>query len=140
MADTSISDISNSRSYEYTDGEWRKRIEAVFNELTKSYGDSFINADYSKIQFEEIDNTIDFNKDEKYLSNFFKDSISKDDYEENKEDDWNKRIKLIKDANAGFSFLNDPYVKPDLNIDNDSYEDVRGDDKIESVLQNSKNM
>ena len=167
MADTSISDISNSRSYEYTDGEWRKRIEAVFNELTKSYGDSFINADYSKIQFEEIDNTIDFNKDEKHLSNFFnkveeelkdptiqgywnesivalynyfKDSISKDDYEENKDDDWNKRIKSIKDANAGFSFLNDPYVKPDLNIDNDSYEDVRGDDKIESVLQNSKNM
>ena len=167
MADTSISDISNSRSYEYTDGEWRKRIEAVFNELTKSYGDSFINSDYSKIQFEEIDNAIDFNKDEKYLSNFFnkieeelgdtsiqgywnesivalynyfKDSISKDDYEENKEDDWNKRIKLIKDANAGFSFLNDPYVKPDLNIDNDSYKDVRGDDKIESVLQNSKNM
>ena len=71
MAGTSISDISNSRSYKYTDGEWRKRIEAVFNELTKSYGDSFINADYSKIQFEEIDDAIDFNKDEKYLSNFF---------------------------------------------------------------------
>ena len=51
MAGTSISDISNSRSYKYTDGQWRKRIEAVFNDLTKSDGDSFINADYRTIQF-----------------------------------------------------------------------------------------
>ena len=158
-----MADVSSSRTKKYLDEEWSKRIKAVFDKLTKGDYQGKINEAYSDIEYSKIDEAADFPIDEGKLSNFldeigeplinsywnesisalykyFKDSISKDDYEENKEDDWNKRIKLIKDANAGFSFLNDPYVKPDLNIDNDSYEDVRGDDKIESVLQNSKNM
>lgn len=52
----------------------------------------------------------------------------------------NDYINIILNANAGFSFLSKPYVKPDLNIDGQTYEDVRGVDSIESVLRNNKNM
>lgn len=55
------------------------------------------------------------------------------------EDDSNK-IKRVKNADAGWRFTGEPYVNPDLNIDNEAYEKVRGDDKIESVLKNSKQM
>ena len=49
-------------------------------------------------------------------------------------------IKDIKNSDAGFDFSKEPYVKPDLNIDSQTYENVRGDDKIESVLKNKKQM
>ena len=46
----------------------------------------------------------------------------------------------VKNADAGFSFSSEPYVNPDLNADKQKYEEVRGDDKIESVLKNKKQM
>lgn len=49
-------------------------------------------------------------------------------------------IKDIRHANAGLSFNGTAWVKPNYNIDNDIYDDVRGDDKIESVLNNQRNM
>ena len=46
----------------------------------------------------------------------------------------------IKNANAGNSFSGDPYVIPNKNIDGQKYIDVRGDDKIVSVLNNSSEL
>ncbi len=46
----------------------------------------------------------------------------------------------VKNADAGFSFSSEPYVNPDVNTDKQKYEEVRGDDKIESVLKNKKQM
>ena len=53
-------------------------------------------------------------------------------------DDKQRDIGDIKNSDAGFDFSKEPYVKPDLNIDSQTYENVRGDDKIESVLKNKK--
>lgn len=55
-------------------------------------------------------------------------------------DDKQRDIGDIKNSDAGFDFSKEPYVKPDLNIDSQTYENVRGDDKIESVLKNKKQM
>ena len=47
----------------------------------------------------------------------------------------------IKNANAGNSFEeNGVWVKPYTNVDGDNYSDVRGNDKIKSVLTNNKNL
>ena len=46
----------------------------------------------------------------------------------------------ILNGDAGYSFSSEPYVEPDKNIDTETYENVRGDDKIESVLKNKKQM
>lgn len=48
--------------------------------------------------------------------------------------------KGILNGDAGYSFSSEPYVEPDQNIDTETYENVRGDDKIESVLKNKKQM
>ena len=48
--------------------------------------------------------------------------------------------KGILNGDAGHSFSSEPYVEPDKNIDTETYENVRGDDKIESVLKNKKQM
>ena len=48
--------------------------------------------------------------------------------------------KGILNGDAGYSFSSEPYVEPDKNIDTETYENVRGDDKIESVLKNKKQM
>lgn len=55
-------------------------------------------------------------------------------------DDKQRDIGDTINSDAGFDFSKEPYVKPDLNIDNQTYESVRGDDKIESVLKNKKQM
>lgn len=51
-------------------------------------------------------------------------------------------IKLsdIKNANAGYSFLQSPWVMPNLNIDNETYDEVRNGDEIKSVLKNSSEL
>lgn len=59
---------------------------------------------------------------------------------DNDNDDDSNKIKRVRTADAGWRFTGEPYVNPDLNIDNETYEKVRGDDKIESVLKNSKQM
>ena len=46
----------------------------------------------------------------------------------------------ILKANAGYSFKNSPWVMPNVNIDEQSYDNVRGADKINSVLKSQKNM
>lgn len=48
--------------------------------------------------------------------------------------------KGILNGDAGYSFSSEPYVEPDQNIDTETYENVRGDDRIESVLKNKKQM
>ena len=48
--------------------------------------------------------------------------------------------KGILNGDAGYSFSSEPYVEPDQNIDTEIYENVRGDDRIESVLKNKKQM
>lgn len=48
--------------------------------------------------------------------------------------------KGILNGDAGHSFSSEPYVEPDQNIDTETYENVRGDDRIESVLKNKKQM
>jgi hypothetical protein len=53
-------------------------------------------------------------------------------------DDRQRDIGDTINSDAGFDFSKEPYVKPDLNIDSQTYESVRGDDKIESVLKNKK--
>ena len=53
-------------------------------------------------------------------------------------DDRRRDIGDTINSDAGFDFSKEPYVKPDLNIDSQTYESVRGDDKIESVLKNKK--
>lgn len=52
----------------------------------------------------------------------------------------NFNINDIRKANAGKSFSNEPWVRPDNNIDGDSYEGVRGNDAIQSVLKNVKEL
>lgn len=42
----------------------------------------------------------------------------------------------IRDADAGNSFNGAPWVKPEKNIDNEKYQEVRGADRIKSVLNN----
>lgn len=50
-------------------------------------------------------------------------------------------IEDIKNANAGNSFEeNGEWVKPYTNVDGDNYSDVRGNDKIKSVLTNDKKL
>lgn len=49
-------------------------------------------------------------------------------------------IKDIKQADAGLSFEGTPWVKPNYNIDNETYDEVRGNDKIEPVLNNFKQL
>lgn len=43
----------------------------------------------------------------------------------------------IKNANAGLSFSGSPWVKPNINVDSQTYDAVRGSDKIQQVLNNS---
>lgn len=47
---------------------------------------------------------------------------------------------VILKANAGYSFKNSPWVMPNINIDEQSYDNVRGADKIKTVLNSQKNM
>ena len=44
------------------------------------------------------------------------------------------KVSDIKNANAGKSFNGTPWVHKNTNIEGESYDDVRGNDKIESVL------
>ena len=46
----------------------------------------------------------------------------------------------IKNANAGLSFSGSPWVKPNTNVDSQTYDTVRGSDKIQSVLNNSNQL
>lgn len=46
----------------------------------------------------------------------------------------------IKNANAGLSFSGSPWVKPNINADSQTYDTVRGSDKIQSVLNNSQQL
>lgn len=50
------------------------------------------------------------------------------------------KVSDIKKANAGLSFEKTAWVKPNYNIDNETYDKVRGNDKIEQVLNNQKHM
>lgn len=53
------------------------------------------------------------------------------------------RFSILQDilkANAGYSFKNSPWVMPNINIDEQSYDNVRGADKIKTVLNSQKNM
>lgn len=43
----------------------------------------------------------------------------------------------VKNADAGRTFHGQPWVRPEHNIDDEKYKDVRGNDKIVSVLNNS---
>lgn len=49
-------------------------------------------------------------------------------------------INDIRKANAGKSFSGEPWVRPKRNIDGSAYKDVRGNDAIESVLNNVKEL
>lgn len=46
----------------------------------------------------------------------------------------------IKDADAGYSFSDTPWVKPNINIDGETYDDVRGADAITSVLKDDNEL
>lgn len=49
-------------------------------------------------------------------------------------------IKDIMRANAGRSFSGTPWVSPNINSDNKTYDETRGNDKILSVLNNNSNL
>lgn len=68
----------------------------------------------------------------------YKELVSKMDINDNGE--YNS-LSIKQGGDAGYHFNEGaPYVIPDKNIDNESYEDVRGNDKIESVLENSEEL
>lgn len=50
------------------------------------------------------------------------------------------KINDIKNADAGNSFEESPWVKPNTNIDEKTYDEVRGADKITSVLKNESQL
>lgn len=75
------------------------------------------------------------------LSNYWNSSI-KDFYDKLKEIipsiDWDNTNN--NGHNAGYSFSNSPYVNPNVNKNNENYDEVRGNDKISSVLKNKDHL
>lgn len=74
------------------------------------------------------------------LSNYWNSSV-KDFYNALKNiipTDWDDTDKEGHDA--GYSFSNNPYVNPNVNKNKENYYDVRGNDKIVSVLKNKQHL
>lgn len=114
----------------------RTFLSKLRNSLTTSNLDKIINLNPdidSSAAFESWFDTSNYwNESVKNLWNSWIDRIPSDP------DDKKRDIGNIVNSDAGFDFSREPYVKPDLNIDSQTYENVRGDDKIESVLKNKK--
>lgn len=49
-------------------------------------------------------------------------------------------IKDLKNSDAGYSFKSNPWVKPNTNIDNKTYEQIRKKDSVLSILQNKNKL
>lgn len=143
---------------------WKERLSKAIENVAKDYiggippykdGDSI--GDFS-----DIDSGADYKPGTTDLSTYLKDkgytsywnesikelcktfyNMLPEETEFNKH--WGKEsfqdlIDELNHADAGFSFTSAAYVKPDENYDNETYENVRGEDAIESVLQNKKNL
>lgn len=68
----------------------------------------------------------------------YKELVSKDNVEEGK---FGIDMSIRDGGDSGYHFLEgEPYVVPDKNADNKTYEEIRGDDKIDKVLQNQDNL
>ena len=68
----------------------------------------------------------------------YKELVSKDDIVDGK---FGINMSIRDGGDSGYQFSEgEPYVIPDKNADNKTYEEVRGDDKIDAVLQNQDNL
>lgn len=68
----------------------------------------------------------------------YKELVSKDDIVDGK---FGINMTIRDGGDSGYHFSEgEPYVIPDKNADNKTYEEVRGDDKIDAVLQNQDNL
>lgn len=113
-------------------------LDKLRNSLITSNLDKIINLNPdidSSVAFESWYDTSNYwNESVKNLWNSWIDRVPSDP------EDKKRDIGDVINSDAGFDFSKEPYVKPDLNIDSQTYENVRGDDKIESVLKNKKQM
>lgn len=111
-------------------------LDKLRNSLITSNLDKIINLNPdidSSVAFESWYDTSNYwNESVKNLWNSWIDRVPSDP------EDKKRDIGDVINSDAGFDFSKEPYVKPDLNIDSQTYENVRGDDKIESVLKNKK--
>ena len=70
---------------------------------------------------------------EKYKKLVSKDNVADGQFDIN--------MSIRDGGDSGYRFSEgEPYVIPDKNADNKTYEEVRGDDKVDAVLQNQDNL
>lgn len=76
----------------------------------------------------------------KHFAEFYKSYIQAGYPQADKYDIREKIIARLKNSDAGFDFSGEPWVKPETNIDDNTYSQVRGLDKILSVLDSNENL